>query len=42
MHSSLIDDISSLAQDECNGSREDVVEALLVVMRHEDALRTRY
>ena len=42
MRSSLIDYISSLAQDECNRSREDVVEALLVVMRNEDALKTRY
>ena len=42
MHSFLIDYISSLAQDECNVSREDVVEALLVVMRHEDAMKTRY
>ena len=32
----------SLAQDECNGSREDVVEAMLVVMREEEMLKTRY
>ena len=34
--------ICSLAQDECNGSREDVVEALLVVMREGETLKTRY
>ena len=34
--------ICSLAQDECNGSREDVVEAMLVVMREEEMLKTRY
>ena len=38
----LSNSISSLAQDECNGSREDIVEALLVVMRDKETLKTRY
>ena len=31
----------SLAQGECDGSREDVVEAMLVAMRDEELLKTR-
>ena len=34
--------IFSLAQDQCSGSREDVVEAMLVLMREEEMLKTRY
>jgi len=32
----------SLAQEECGSSREDVVEALLVILREEELLKTRY
>ena len=32
----------SLAQEECGSSREDVVEDLLVILREEELLKTRY
>ena len=40
-NSSLISAFS-LAQEECGSSREDVVEALLVILREEELLKTRY
>ena len=40
-NSSLIS-ASSLAQEECGSPREDVVEALLVILREEELLKTRY
>ena len=39
---SLLISASSLAQEECGSSREDVVEALLVILREEELLKTRY